>query len=310
MTSDDGDMTTTDWLLDADPSIRYQVLRDLTDAPADEVAAERARIAHEGWGAQLLALQAPDGRWGGGGYMPHYTSTGFTLVLLRELGIDPQDPLVRHAVDLVERNVRLEYDDLPYFDGEVEPCINGAIVANGAYYGQDVAPIVERLLGEQMADGGWNCEQENGSTRGSFDTTINVLDGLLLFERARGASVALTTAQQRGRDYLLDRKLFRRLSTGEVIEGRFTRLFFPTWYLYDILRGLDYLRSAGIEPDDRMAEAIELLRGKEDDDGRWPIEFIYPGEVHLELEPVGPSRWSTLRALRVLRWWDAGHTGD
>ena len=299
-------MTTIDWLLDADPSIRWQVLRDLTDATDAEVAAERARVAREGWGAQLLALQAPDGRWGGGGYLPNFIGTGPTLNLLRTLGVDPRDTAVRDAIELVDAKVRLEYDDLPFFGSEVEPCINGMIVASGAYFGVDVSPIVARLLGEQMEDGGWNCEQENGSTRGSFDTTINVLEGLLAFERACGSTSALADAQERARDYLLERHLFRRLSTGEVIDPRFTRIAFPAWWHYDTLRALDYLRSTGLAPDDRASEAVELLRGKVDDLGRWPIELQHEGRIHLELEPVGPSRWSTLRAMRVLDWWDGG----
>ena len=199
-------MNVIDWLLDSDPAIRWQVMRDLTDAPADEVAAERARVAREGWGAQLLALQRPDGSWGGGANFPEWTGTKPTLVLLRSFGPDPSDPEVRRAVDLVRQHVRWEYDELPFFDGEVEPCINGATVAIGDYFGQDVQGIVDRLLTEQMADGGWNCEQENGSTRGSFDTTINVLEGLLEHERATGATAETTAARQRGEAYLLDRR--------------------------------------------------------------------------------------------------------
>jgi hypothetical protein len=302
-------MTVLDWLLDpaSDPAIRWQALRDLTDASDAEVAAERARVAHEGWGARLLALQADDGRWGGGGWLPNFVGTGPTLNLLRELGVDPADPVVRRAIALVDDRVRLEYDDLPFFGGEVEPCINGAIVASGAYYGVEVAPIVDRLLGEQMADGGWNCEQENGSVRGSFDTTINVLDGLAWFAAACGSTPAIAEAQRRAHDYLLDRHLFRRRSTSEVIDPRFVRLTLPTWWHYDILRGLDYLRRVGLAPDERAGEAIELLRSKVDDQGRWPIEAHHrDGKVHFELEPVGPSRWSTMRAMRILDWWDGG----
>ena len=300
-------MTVLDWLLDSDPSIRWQVMRDLTDEPAEVVAAERARVARQGWGARLLELQPPDGVWGGGANFPEWTGTKPTLVVLRTLGPDPADPAVRRAVELVRQNCRWEYDDLPFFDGEVEPCINGATVAIGAYFGQDVRGIVDRLLGEQMADGGWNCEQENGSTRGSFDSTINVLEGLLEFERAMGASPDVTAARRRGQEYLLDRRLFRRLSNGEVANPMYKYLFFPTRWHYDILRGLDYLRDAGVEPDERVDEAIELLRSKRDAEGRWPLEHVYPGEVHFEIEDGEgkPSRWNTLRALRVLRWCDS-----
>jgi hypothetical protein len=300
-------MTVVDWLLDSDPSIRWQVMRDLTDEPADVVAAERTRVAHEGWGARLLALQPPDGVWGGGANFPEWTGTKPTLVILRTLGPDPAEPAVRRAVDLVRANCRWEYDDLAFFDGEVEPCINGATVAIGDYFGQDVQGIVDRLLTEQMDDGGWNCEQERGSTRGSFDTTINVLEGLLEHERATGGSTEETAARRRGEAYLLERGLLRRQSTGEVINPMYKYLFFPARWHYDILRALDYLRDAGVVPDERVDEAIELLRTKADDDGRFPLEYTYPGEVHFEIEDGEgkPSRWNTLRAMRVLRWYEA-----
>jgi len=301
-------MSVIDWLFDADPSIRWQVMRDLLDAPTDEVAAERAKVATEGWGARLLALQRDDGYWAGErAYFPAFTSTHSTLLLLRELGLEPQSPEARRAVSLVrERDVRFEYDDLPYFGGEVEPCINSSVVAIGSYFGVDVRPIVDRLLGEQMADGGWNCEQERGSTRGSFDTTIHVLEGLLAYEQAVRVSLEVADARRRGEAYLLERRLLRRLSTAEVIQPRYKVLFSPTpRYLYDILRGLDYLRAAGIEPDERMTEAIELLESKRDGEGRWPVEYAYDGEHHFEMDDAEglSSRWNTLRALRVLRWW-------
>jgi hypothetical protein len=311
-------MTLQEWLLDSDPAIRWQAMRDLLDSPADQVAAERAKVATDGWGARLLALQAPEGWWGGGGYMPTFTSTHFTLQLLREMGLAPQSEEARRAVALVRENVRLEYDELPYFGGEVEPCINGSIVAIGMYFGQAMQPVVERLLGEQMEDGGWNCRQEAGSTRGSFDTTINVLEGLLEFERATGDSPEVTEARRRGEEYLLERQMFRRKSTGEVVDPRYLLLAFPTWFFYDVLRGLDHLRRAGVEPDGRAKEAIESIRSKQDADGRWPREpratyavgelWSFEGEIHFPIDdgPGKPSRWNTLRALRVLRWWDKG----
>ncbi len=299
-------MTVLEWLLDADPSIRWQVMRDLTDEPAEVVAAERAKVATEGWGAQLLALQAADGQWGGGTYFPEWTSTTNTLALLRCMGLDPASDQARRAVALVAENARWEYDNLRFFDGEVEPCINGQAVAIGAYFGQDVKGIVDRLLNDQMADGGWNCEQERGSVRGSFDSSINVLEGLLEYERAVGPDPAVTAARLRGQEYILDRRLFRRLSTGEVIEpntGVWLRFAFPGRWHYDVLRGLDYLRAADVTPDERVTEAIELLRGKREADGRWLLELTYPGAVHFEMEAEdGPSRWNTLRAMRVLRW--------
>jgi hypothetical protein len=302
------DTQTIDWLLDSDPAIRWQVMRDLLDEPHEAIANERARVATEGWGARLLALQDPTtGLWAGGTFAPLFTSTFFTLKLLHDLGVDPAADQVRAAIPLV-RDARWDYDrSMRFFEGEVEPCINGRVLTIGAYFGEDVSAVVDRLLGEQMEDGGWNCEQENGSVRGSFDTTISVLEGLLDFERATGGSPAVAAARQRGEEYLLDRHLFRRRSTGEVIKPRYLQFSFPTYWFYDVLRGLDYLQDAGVEPDPRMDEAVELVRSKPDPAGRWPLENVHrEGVVHFEMEAGEgePSRWNTLRALRVLRWYE------
>lgn len=307
-------MDVTSWLLDGDPSIRWQVMRDLLDAPADQVKAERARVAREGWGARLLELQGDDGLWDGGTFWPAWAHTDQprhqpwsatypTLVLLRLLGVDPDDAAVQAAIDRVAEAARWEYDGSRFFDGEVEPCINAGTVAIGTYFGRDVTGIVERLLGEQMADGGWNCEQENGSVRGSFDTTIGVLEALLEHERAAGATPATAAARERGEEYLLERHLLRRLSTGEVVDAEYSRFSFPTRWHYDALRALDYFRSASRAPDARCAEALALVDNSRSDDGRWPLHRVWAGAVPFELEPEGePSRWITLRALRVLRW--------
>jgi len=300
-------MTVTDWLLDSDPAIRWQVMRDLTDAPADEVAAERAKVATEGWGAQVLAAQPPDGVWGGGAYFPEWTSTTPTLQLLREFGLDPDSLEARRALELVRANARWEHEGERYFDGEVEPCINGQAVAIGAYFGQDVRGIVDRLLTEQMEDGGWNCEQERGSTRGSFETTINVLEGLLEYEQRTGASSDVTAARVRGQEYLLERRLLRRLTTGELAQPRWLYFEFPTGWHYHPLRALDHMRKAGVAPDERMAEAIDTVASKRDADGRWELEYAFHEELVVDLgDSVGqPSRWITLQAMRVLRWADA-----
>jgi hypothetical protein len=310
-------MTVVDWLLDSDPAVRWQVLRDLTEASPVDVAAERARVAAEGWGARLLALQGPDGQWAGGACFPSdfrgdfsdgqpWTSTFPTLTLLRDMGVDPDTGQVRKAIARVRDNSRWEHAGQPFFDGEVEPCINGRTVALGAYFGVDVDDIVTRLLGEQLTDGGWNCEVENGSVRSSFNTTICVLEGLLEHERATGGSAESVSARQRGEEYLLERRLFRRLSTGEVADQYWLSFSFPTWWHYDVLWGLDYFRSTGENPDPRMAEAAELVRSKRQPDGRWLLENTHPGAVHFALDDGDgePSRWNTLRALRVLDWHD------
>ena len=309
-------MTVVDWLLDSDPSIRWQVLRDLTDAPADVVAAERARVATEGFGARLLALQAADGSWAGVAWNRGWDSTLHVLWLLRQLGLDPASAKARRALGLVRDRVTWrgsgppECDDNPFFAGEVEPCINGQVATAGAYFGQDVQRIVDRLLGEQLSDGGWNCEAPNGSTRSSFNTTICVLEALLAYERVGDGTPEVTEARLRGQEYLLERRLFRRRSTGEAIArdrkggAEWTRFAFPTWWHYDVLRGLEYLRGVGVKPDERVAEAIDLVASKRDGDGRWPLETRYPGVMPVELDDGEgrPSRWNTLRALRVLRW--------
>ena len=306
-------MNVVDWLLDADPSIRWQVMRDLADEPEDVVAAERGRVATGGWGARLLALQAPDGLWGGRAWSHDWTDTFHALELLRRLGLEPQGEPARRAVGLVRERVTWKdgspwetpWGDNPFFTGEVEPCINGNVVATGAYFRIDVAPLVARLLGEQLADGGWNCEVENGATVSSFGTTINVLEGLLEHERATGGSDEVREARRRGEAYMLERRLFRRKSTGDVIDERWLRFSFPHWYHYDVLRGLDYLRAAGVAPDDRVAEAIGVVEGHRDPDGRWPLGDVHPGESHVETDDAEgkPSRWNTLRALRVLDWY-------
>ena len=307
------------WLLDSDPSIRWQVMRDLTNAPAEEFAAERAKVATEGWGAQLLTLQESDGRWGGAAWNLGWNSTMHVLMLLREMGLDPTSEEARRAVGLVRDRVTWqgcgpqECDNNAFFEGEIEPCINGQVGAVGAYFGQNVQGIVDRLLGEQLPDGGWNCEAVNGSRRSSFNTTICVLEALLEYKRAGGGTPEVTEARLRGQEYLLERRLFRRRSTGEVIERdrkggtRWTRFAFPVWWHYDVLRGLEYLRSAGVTPDDRMTEVIDLVASKRDGDGRWSLEARYPGVMPVEIEEgVGrPSRWNTLRALRVLDWYSA-----
>lgn len=342
-------------------------------------AGERGRVAEEGWGARLLALQGRDGQWGRnllpddasneglpdvatrkflrelhqisleelsgfleiepatlaswengepdpkdersekyrgvvkwmidsiGTYNPPWVSTTYTLLLLREMGLDPESDQARRAVGLVRDNSKWDHDGEDYFDGEVEPCINGMAVALGAYFGENVDGIVERLIVEQLDDGGWNCEVVNGSVRSSFDTTISVLEGLLEYERASGESSVVKAARLRGEEYLLTRRMLRRLSTGEIVDPAYTQFSYPTRWHYDVLRGLDYLRSAGVEAGERIAEAIDLVQDKRDRDGWWALENTHAGRTHFEMDDGDgePSRWNTLRALRVLRWYDS-----
>ncbi len=312
-------MAVVDWLLEGDPAIRWQVMRDLTDARPGEVAAERAKVEHEGWGARLLAVEDPDGLWDGGACFPAtfsfasdepgqpWTATMHTLQTLQLLGLDPSSESAHRAIALVAENGRWEHEGQRYFDGEVEPCINGRTIETGAYFGVDVSPIVERILQERLADGGWNCEAENGSVRTSFDTTINVLEGLLVLERANGGSAEVRAARRGGEEYLLERELFRRKSTGEVVKAAYLDFAFPYYWHYDVLRALDYFRRAQSDPDPRMEAGVDLVRSKAQPDGRWLLDRIHPGRVFFDLESeVGaPSRWNTLCALRVLRWWES-----
>ena len=305
------------WLLESAPSLRWQVMRHLTDASDSEVLAERAKVATEGLGAQLLALQGNDGRWGGAAWNHGWNSTMHVLWLLRDMGLDPASDEARRALRLVREKVTWkgcgpkECDGNSFFEGELEPCINGQVAAVGAYFGQDVGSIVERLLAEQLPDGGWNCETVNGSNRSSFNTTICVLEALLEYERCVGSSAVVTASRLRGHEYLLERHLFRRKSTEETIECDrksgtvWTQFAFPTWWHYDVLRGLEYLRSAGVKPDERVSEAISLVESKRQNDGRWLLEAQYSGKLPVETdEGLGqPSRWITFRALRVLDWY-------
>jgi hypothetical protein len=226
--------------------------------------------------------------------------------LLHEFGIEPSADRVRRAVSLVRDYCRWEHAGQAFFSGEVEPCINGRTVTLGTYFEQDVNRVVARLLGEQLEDGGWNCEAENGSVRSSFATTINVLEGLLAHERASGGTSESIAARRRGEEYLLERKLVRRRSTGEVVNPAWLQCSFPTRWHYDVLRALEYFRSAGDVPDSRMDEAIDVLRSKQQPDGTWLLENTHTGRVHFALEEGDgrPSRWNTLRALRVLNWYE------
>ncbi len=295
-----------EWLLDADPSIRWQVMRDLTDATAESVAAERARVAIEGWGPRLLDQQRPDGQWGDGIATPHWWSNLYTLLYLRDLGLDPATPRARTAIDLVRDNVTWgpEFGDSPFFEGEVEPCINGRVVALGAYFGERSDRLVDRLLSEQLADGGWNCEAERGSVRSSFHTTICVLEGLLAFEQAYGAASPITDARVRAEGYLLERRLLRRLSTGEVIAPAWAQFAFPPLWHYDVLRALDYLRAAGAQADARVEEGVTTVLQRRQPDGRWLLDVRHRDTLYEEVAGVvgEPNRWITWRALRVLGW--------
>lgn len=297
-------------------------MRDLTDASPAAITAERARVAREGLGAEILARQEADGSWRKADE-PAWLTTLFSLQLLRATGVDPVDGAVDAAAARLESGLRWndhggcwelrppETGGNTFFEGEEEPCINGGALALGAYFGRPTESLARRLLSEQLADGGWNCEAPK-SARSSFHTTICVLEGLLEYERAVGPASEMAreirASRRRGEEYLLERALFRRRSTGEVANPEFLELAFPPRYHYDVLRALDYFRNAGAEPDARMSDAVDLIKSRRKADGRWVLERAYDEALAVPVgESVGgPSRWNTLRALRVLRWWERG----
>ena len=294
------------WLLDSDPAIRWQVMRDLTGEAPNAIAAERSRVATEGWGAQLLSLQSPAGNWGGPKEDRGLLLTFYTLVVLKDLGLDPASKEARKMIDRVDKRLVFKWhNNRPFLHGESEPCINGRILGLGSYFKEPNETLANQLLNEQLEDGGWNCEAPK-SRRSSFHTTICVLEGLLEYERAGRKSAAVTKARKRAENYLLERRMFRSLRTGEVIDEHWLRFSFPTFWHYDVLRGLDYLRNAGMKPDSRIREAIETVIERRHQNGRWPLNLLHPERIPLEMETgVGKaSRWNTLRALRVLRWHD------
>jgi hypothetical protein len=337
-----------EWLLRGDPAIRWQVRRDLLDAPEAEVLTERARVEHEGWGARLLALRAPDGLWADGACFPGtaafaadtaralaageppppwpspdpgpgevatdagdepgqpWTATYRVLLDLCDLGVPPDSPVMQETARLVACNCRWECDGLPFFAGEEDCCINAGTILIGTYLGVDVEPVVERLLADQMPDGGWNCWARTRPAPSSFASTLDVVDALLTWERRCGGSEEVRRARRNGEEYLLRRKLHRSLRTGEVVNPEWTLFSHPPRWHYDLLKATEYFARRGGPPDPRLTEAIERVRAKRRPDGRWLLENSHPGAVHFRFEdPDGtPSRWNTLRALRVLRWYD------
>lgn len=306
---------TLPWLLDADPAIRWQALRDLTDTAPELLAQERSRVARDGLGAAILAAQQPNGAWYSEGE-PLWLSTLFSLQLLRATGADPASPEIASAIECLATQLNFsdydgcwelrphEFGGNPFFEGEEEPCINGGVLALGGYFGHPSENLARRLLSEQLADGGWNCEAPK-SVRSSFNTTICVLEGLLEYERAVGSAPEVAAARHRAEEFLLARGLFRRLSTGLTASAEFLELAFPPRYHYNILRALEYFRASGGEPERRMREAIDLIESKRQLDGRWLLDCAYDEALPVTSGEVAgkPSHWITLSAQRVLRWY-------
>ena len=312
------------WLLDSDPALRWQVERDLLHESPELWEVTRAKIATEGFGARLLALQDPDGQWAGGAFFSAdfdfndpaasgqpWTATTWTLNALREWGLDPAVLRERRTAELLAENSRWEYDNLPYWGGEVDCCINAWTVANGLWLGADVSGVVDWFLEHRLPDGGWNCEWVNGSTRSSFHSTLNSLKGLLAHDVVTGGSDATRAARRSGEEYLLRRGLFRRLSTGEPVAPWVSRFSYPFRWFYDVLNAAEYFRQVslidGRPPDPRMADAIGLVRAARQPDGTWLQSRRHPGQVWFEVDvPAGEaSKWLTLFGTRVLAWWES-----
>ncbi|GGU14977.1 squalene cyclase [Lentzea flava] len=297
-----------EWLLDSDPALRWQVERDLVGAPPEVWEATRARVAVEGFGARLLAEQGADGMWDGGAFFPRgfrgdeggqpWTATTWSLNSLREWGVDAG--VLQGTVELLEANCRWEYQGLPYWGGEVDCCINAWTLANGVWLGADVDGIARWFARHQLEDGGWNCEWVEGARRSSFHSTLNALKGLL-------AHGGMSEVRRAGEEYLLERGLFRRLSTGEVVGEWVGQFRSPFRWGYSVLNAADYFRQVG-RRDPRMAEAIGMIRAKRQADWTWLQDGRHPGRVWFEIDVAEgePSKWLTLCAMRVLRWWDEG----
>ncbi|QNE48406.1 squalene cyclase [Glaciihabitans sp. INWT7] len=313
-----------EFLLDTDVALRWQVERDLLESPREVWESTRGRVATEGFGAQLLALQDPDGQWAGGAFFPSdfdfdspeaaegagqpWTATSWSLSSLREWGLDAA--VLSGTAAALAAHSRWEYNDRPYWEGEVDCCINASTLANGAWLGADVSVLAGWFPQHQLEDGGWNCEWVNGSTRSSFDSTLNSLKGILSYELQTGRNAELSAARRRGEDYLLRRRLLYSLSRGEILGARMTRVAYPFRSFYSALNAVDYFRSAslfdGTAPDPRIAEAIESVRNARQSDGRWLQQRRHPGRVWFEIDVDvdEPSPWLTFFATRVLSWWD------
>ncbi len=302
-----------DWLLRGDPAIRWQVLRDLVGSTRSVWQAERRLVAESGWGARLLTRQDRGGTWSARLYSPKWTSTTYTMMLLRRLGLPPRHRAALRACRiLVDRGLR---DDgginFSTSDKRSETCITGMVLSLASHFGMNdsrLETVVNHVFEQQMADGGWNCQRRRGAVHSSFHTTISVLEGLRAYvERRRSLAAEATDAETRGREFLLNHKLYRSHRTGKVVHSVMTRFSFPPRWHYDVLRALDYFQASGAERDERLSDAMSLLEKKQDEKGRWPLQNRHNGKTFFKMEAIGkPSRWNTLRALRVLGWWTRG----
>jgi len=317
--------TLRDWLLDTDPALRWRVERELLGAAPEVWEATRSRVTTEGIGARLLALQDEGGTWAGGAFFPAdfdfegpeaqpgmgqpWTATTWVLNDLREWGVDPQVLRERGTAEKLDQIV-WEYEDMPYWGGEVDVCINSWTLSNGLWLGVDMSRLATWFVDHQLPDGRWNCEWVEGSTRSSFHSTLNALKGLLDLELAGAGTDSTRAARLRGEEYLLERDLVRKLSTGERVGPWVDRFVYPYRHRYSVLNALDYFRRAsevdGPKQDPRMAEAVEMLRAQRQPDGTWLQGEPLRGRVWFEVDvrEGEPSPWLTYLGTAVLAWWD------
>lgn len=299
------------WLLDSDPSIRWQALTCLTNSSKTKILAERKRIAFDGWGAQLLSYQGSDGKWADSLYSRKWISTTYTMMLLKNFGLMPGHKQAKKACKLLLDEGLYEDGGINYFYqyNHSETCITGIVLSILAYFQYDdsrINTLTEHLLKQQMQDGGWNCLSYKGATHSSLHTTINVLEGLREYQiNFEPNNKRMSKSINLGTEFLLVHKLFRSHRTGNIVDSKMTRFSFPTGWRYDVLRALDFLQAVNASKDKRMNESIELVVKRRDAEGKWNLQNRHPGRYYFDMEVVGkPSRWNTLRALRVLKWWD------
>lgn len=299
------------WLLAGDPAIAWQTERDLLSLPAGRYERTRLRVAEAGWGARLLSRRAGDGSWGGGAYTPKWTSTFYTLQLLALLGVGgEQRECVASCRSLLDQGVQESGSVRLWKSAPADTCVTAMLLATSCAFGlhgdERARRMVRWLLDQQMRDGGWNCRWQRASappTHASFHTTTSVLEALHAWRsHAPSPPPQVERASAAGRDFMLEHHLYRSHRTGKIARAELTQLSFPHWWKFDVLRGLDHFRQADAW-DERLADPLELLLRRRGADGRWRLPRQHPGRVWFRMETTGqPSRWNTLRALRVLDW--------
>jgi len=303
----DKDSAVVSWLLNGDPAIAWQVKRDLEGKSERNFRLVRRRISSEGWGARLLSFQEESGMWGGGIYGPKWISTTYTMLLLKRFGLDPENPQAHKACALLLNKGFWNDGGINYFASmtQSETCVTGMVLSLLCYFGfpdDRVHRLFQHLLGEQMPDGGWNCEQYRGAVHSSFHTTLSVLEGFLEYERLYGENRKLRRSRERAEEFLLIHRLFRSHRTGDIVDARMTRFSFPPRWKYDAMRVLDYFQARERTFDERMTDALEIVLKKRRGNGRWLLQNRHSGRTFFEMEKAGKeSRWNTLRAKRVLQ---------